>query len=586
MIPTFSTFFTAPAGARRLCAIVALAACSAWTPAVHAADDDDTEAAVADTPVAGDRLPRQELTARIVYQLLLAEIAARRGKFEVAVPAYLDLAKSTRDPRIARRATEFALYARQRDMALEAARLWAELDPQSPQAQRTLAGLAAHGSNPAEVEPQIAKLLAEQGAKTGAALLQLNRFLANMPDAATAADMVRRLTEPYVKLPEAHFARAQAAMRAGKPDVALGDLDRALERKPDWEPAVIYKAQIQQPADAEKAVATLKAYLAKHPKARDVRMQYARALVGARRMDEARREFQRVLNESPDRRDAMYAVGVLAYQVKDYTTAEPLFRKLVDAGVPEADTLRVYLGQIAEESKRTDEALGWYDSVKSGDQYVQAQTRAATLLARSDKVEAGLARLQALRGQPGTSEVQLTLTEAFILREAGRAQDAFDLLQQALLAKPDEPDMLYELGLLAERVERMDVMEQSLRKVIAIKPDFAHGYNALGYSFADRNINLPEAQSLIEKALQLAPDDPAILDSMGWVMYRNGNLAGALQHLTRAFSLTADPEIAAHLGEVLWMMGRRSDATRTWQEAAKAHPGSAPLDKVMKRFLQ
>ncbi|MBL8483114.1 MAG: tetratricopeptide repeat protein [Rhodocyclaceae bacterium] len=585
MTPQFLNSYRASARARRLCAGLALAACAVWAPTVRAADAADADDDAPDTPVAAERLPRQELTSRIVYQLLLAEIAARRGQFEVAVPAYLELAKNTRDPRIARRATEFALYARQRTAALEAARLWAELDPQSPQAQRTLTGLAAHGSDPAEVEPQIAKLLAEQGPKTGEALLQLNRFLANMSDAGVVADMVRRLTEPYVKLPEAHFARAQGALRAGKSEQALSDLDRALQLRPDWDLAVIFKAQILQTADPAKAVAALKSYLAKHPKARDVRMQYARALVGARRNDEARREFQRVLAESPDRKDAMYAVGVLAFQVKDYATAEPLFRKLVEAAVPEADNLRIYLGQIADESKRFPEALEWYDSVKSGDAYLQAQMRAAGLLARDGSVEAGLARLQALRGRPGVSEVQLTLTESAILRDANRVQDAYDLLDRTLQAKPDEPDVLYEFGLVAERADRVDAMEKALRKLIALKPDFAHGYNALGYSFADRNINLEEAQRLIQKALELAPDDPAILDSMGWVKYRTGDLPGALQHLDRAFRLTADPEIAAHLGEVLWMMGRRDDATRTWQDAAKAHPGSPPLDKVMKRFM-
>lgn len=529
-------------------------------------------------------LPNQELTGQIVYQALLAEIAGQRGNLGLSASAYLDLARSTRDPRVARRAAEIALHGRNLDMALQAANLWVEIDPDSSPARQMMAGLLVSANRLDELQPHVARLLAQEGENLGDGLLRLNRLFARHPDKKAVRVIVEQLTLPYVGMPEAHFARAQAALNAAEWQHGIAEADRALGLRPDWDIAVMLKAQLQRAESPEAAIETLRTYLDGHPQSREVRLQYARSLIGARRFPQARAEFQRLLGDFPGNLDVIYAVAVLSMQLSDWATAEENFRKLLGKDFVEIDTVRLYLGQIAEERKQFDEALRRYAEVAPGDQYLAAQLRIAQLLARQGKLEAGRRHLREVRTEGEAERLQLLLAESQLLRDAGRTEEAYALLADGLAAQPEQPELLYESALLAEKLGRHDVMETGLRKLIGIKPDHAHAYNALGYSFADRNERLDEAEALIAKALQLSPDDPFIIDSMGWVRYRKGDSAGALTHLQRAYAIRPDPEIAAHLGEVLWALGRREEADRIWQEAAKAHPGNAVLAEVIKRF--
>ncbi len=529
-------------------------------------------------------LPKQELTGQILYQALLAEIAGQRGNFGLSASAYLDLARTTRDPRIARRAAEIALHGRNLEMALQAARLWVEIDPESPQARQMLAGLLVSANRLDELQPHVAKLLAQEGEMLKDGLLRLNRLFARHPDKKAVLAIVEQLTLPYVGMAETHFARAQAALNAAEVRRGVVEADKALALRPDWDLAVMLKAQLQRMDSPETATETLRAYLAGHPKAREVRLQYARSLVGARKFPQARTEFQRLLVDFPGNADVIYAVAVLSMQLADWTAAEENFKKLLDQDFAERDTVRLYLGQIAEEGKRFEEALRWYEEVLPGEQHMAAQLRIAQLLAKQGKLEEGRRHLHEARMAGQGDAIQYLLAESQLLRDTGKTKEAFDLLDNSLKEQSEQPELLYESALLAEKLGQHDVLEANLRKLIRIKPEHAHAYNALGYSFAERNQRLAEAEQLIVKALQLSPDDPFIIDSMGWVLYRKGDSAGALTHLQRAYSVRPDPEIAAHLGEVLWALGRRDEARKTWQEAVKANPGNAVLAEVIKRF--
>ncbi|MBI4989496.1 MAG: tetratricopeptide repeat protein [Rhodocyclales bacterium] len=529
-------------------------------------------------------LPKQELTGQILYQALLAEIAGQRGNIGLSASAYLDLARSTRDPRVARRAAEIALHGRNLEMALQASRLWVELDPESSQARQMMAGLLVSANRLDELQPHVAQLLAQEGENLSDGLLRLNRLFARHPDKKAVLAIVDQLTLPYIGLAEAHFARAQAALNAAEWQRGVAEADKALALRPDWDVAVMLKAQLQRMDSPETATETLRAFLVRHPQAREVRLQYARSLVGARKFPQARAEFQRLLGDFPGNVDVIYAVAVLSMQLSDWGAAEENFKKLLGNDFAEMDTVRLYLGQIAEERKRYEEALRWYGEVAPGEQHLAAQLRIAQLLARQGKLEEGRRHLRDAREAGNDDRIQLLLAEGQLLRDAGQAKAAFELLDASLATQPEQPDLLYESALLAEKLGRRDVLENNLRKLIRIKPDHAHAYNALGYSLAERNERLAEAEQLIVKALQLSPDDPFIIDSMGWVLYRKGDNAGALSHLQRAFSIRPDPEIAAHLGEVLWAAGRRDEAKKTWQEAAKANPGNEVLAEVIKRF--
>jgi tetratricopeptide (TPR) repeat protein len=529
-----------------------------------------------------DRLPKQELTPQILYQFLLAEIAAQRGEFGLSAKAYFDLATRTRDPRIVRRAAEIAFHARQYDAALAAARLWQTLDPDSQQARQMLSTLLLASGRVEELAGSLARDLALEGPRTGEALMRLVRAFVRYPDKLAIQRLFRQLTEPYLGLAEAHLVLAQAAVGAGDREAARGEIDRALELRPSWDLAALFKAELLPKGDVQ--LGFLKTWLAANPQAHEVRLAYARGLVSEKRYEESRSEFRQLLAANPDNPDMLYAVGILSLQVKDSAEAEEQLKRFVGVGRGDLNPARFYLGQIADQAGRLDDALGWYDQVVAGEHAVPAKVRAAQVLVRQNKLDEARERLAAARlGEPG--DVRLLVAEAQLLRDAGRHAEAYAFLANALEAQPDEPDILYETALAAEKVGHMDVLERHLRRLIAIKPDSAQAYNALGYSLADRNLRLEEAAELIDKALSLTPDDPFILDSKGWLLFRQGKPADALETLQKAFAQKPDPEIAAHVGEVLWALGRPSEALSVWNQATQAHPTNEALAATIKRFV-
>lgn len=558
--------------------IVSLLLAAGLQGAVWAGPETDAE------PTSGPVYPAQALTPQILYQLMLAEVAGARGQTSLAANSYLDLARRTRDARIARRAAELAVFARQADLVTEAARLWLELDPGSERAQQLTAGAMTSAARIDELQAHLAKALAGQGERIGAALLGLNRGLERIPDKALIRRLVNQLTEPYLYHPEAHFARANAAYVAGDPAGASAAIDAALAIRPDWEQAVILQAQLRQEQSPGAGVGSLQNYLAGHPEAREPRLTLARMLVAGRQFGPAREQFEYLLKQTPDDRDVVHAVALLAMQQGDAAAAEKHFKRLLELGHPEPDSLRLHLGQIAEQARRPDEAIAWYKAIGPGSQYVAAQGRIAQALAAAGRMAEARKHLQAAAREAPAERARYAIVESQLLRDAERNQDAFDVLDEALRADPENPELLYDSALVAERIGRIEVMEGRLRKLIALKPDHAHAYNALGYSLADRKLRLDEAEALVRQGLALTPDDPFILDSLGWVLYRRGDLNGAQEQLQKAFGLRADPEIAAHLGEVLWMLGRRDEAARVWKGAAKANPDNSVLSDVIKKF--
>lgn len=576
-----------PAVIRLLSLLLALllagAALAQPRPADEDEDEEETPHAAPAPPAPLANLPDLELTEPILYELLLAEIALKRGSEGLAAQIYAELARKTRDPRIARRAIEVANFARTPQYALESARVWHEVDPQSLQALQTLAGLLIGARKVDEAEPYLAKLLSAEGVAAASAFMQLGRLLAGNPDKAGNLRVVRNLAAGHPALPQAHFAVAQAALAAEDEATALAEVRRAAELQPGWEVAAIFEAQVLQRRSPGEASASLAAFLAKYPEARETRLAYARLLVGERQFAEARAQFETLLAANPNNADVIYAVALLAAQMKDYAIAEKNLRRLLDMGFRDPNSARFTLGQVAEEQKQWQAAIDWYQSIQRGDQYIPARLRVASVMAKQGKLAEARAYLHNVTAG-GEQRVQLLIAEAQLLRDANQHREAFELLGKALEAQPDQPELLYDHALTAERLERFDILEGNLRKLIQMRPDHAHAHNALGYSFADRNMRLPEARKLIERALELSPQDYYIIDSLGWVLYRQGDLKGAEAQLRRAYDGRPDGEIGAHLGEVLWVMGRRADAELVWDEALKNHPDNETLQKTVKRL--
>ncbi len=530
-------------------------------------------------------LPRQELTGQVLFGLLLADVAAQRGKPELAVQTYQEMANTTRDPRVARYATYLAFESRQLDKARELSKLWQELEPDSVRAKQMLVTLLLGDGKLNDARPHLVSLLAKDPDNIDAAFIQAYSMLARLPDKAASYDFLHGLAQPYPRAAGARWALAQLAEAAGKHDVAVEEARLAYDLHPEWDKAVLLNAQLLQDKSPQQALGLLKKYLASYPNNREVRIFYARALMGQKQYQVARAEFQLLLDGYPDNADLAFAVALLSLEMGELDRAEKELRQALANGKKDQNAVYYYLGQLSEAKKNEEEALQNYRKVADGEYAFSAQLRAAYLLNKAGKVEEARRVLHQADAQGNQQRVQLILFEAQILRNAKQQEAAYRLLEQGLEKLPDHPELLYETAMLADQMGKHEIFEQLIRKLIQTQPDYAHGYNALGYSLLDRNERVEEGMKLVEKAYQLVPGDAAIMDSVGWGHYRLGNLPKSEEFLRRAYAVNPDPEIAAHLGEVLWVKGDKEEAARIWQQALKMYPDHAVLTAVVKKFL-
>jgi tetratricopeptide (TPR) repeat protein len=527
----------------------------------------------------------ENLLARTVFFSLLGDLALQRGDTRLAVDAWSDLAKRTRDPAALARAVEVAGFARQYERALELTGIWLEVEPDSTRARQTQSSLLVLANRLEELAPQLAILLERDKANLANNLLHLNRMLARHENKKAVQQLVEKLTAPYETLPESHFAVAQAAANAGDNMGALTAIEKALLLRPDWESAALARAQVQARQSNASAIASLEQFVERQPAAREARLTLARLLISEKRFSEARQHFDRLLKDNPDSPEIIYPIAMLALQQGDASTGRAQLERLLKTDFPDKSSVHFFLGQLDQEQKKPEAALEHYRQVTAGNQYIAARARSAQILLQQGKPEQARELLHNTRGGSTEERTQLTLAEAQLLRDADRHSDAYAVLAEALASQPDNTDILYDAALTAERSGRPDLLEKHLRHLLSLRPDHAHALNALGYSLADRNIRLDEAFELITRALTHLPDDPFITDSLGWVQYRQGRLEEALTTLERAYRSKPDPEIAAHLGEVLWSLGRREEARRLLDEAVRQHPDNETLTGVIKKLL-
>lgn len=562
------------------------------SPAPQPGTGDTTSAAPHATPgTPSESLPQVELTPQLMLQLLSAEVAAQRGDAGSASATYLSMAQHTRDPRLARRATELALVDRSLDRALPAAQLWHELSPDSPIARQTIESLWLSTGRLEAAEPLLRARLeaARAERRLPEAYAQLQRALARAADRKAALATLERLAAPDANVPAGRLALAAVAHSADDVERAAAEAEAAMKLDPKSEQAASAAARYvaQTTRGSTAAIALLEAFLAREPAAIEARFSLARLLAAAGRSDDARKQFEKALEQEPDSPAILFSLAQLAHQTRQPKLAEDYLRRYLELPAQvqrDNNPAYLFMGQLAEEAGRNDSAIEWYGRVRRGEQYLPALTRRAVLMGKARRVDEARELLRGTSVSTARERVQLTSAEAQVLREAGRDAEAFEVLAQALQRMPDSPELLYDHGMAAERLDRLDAMEASMRKLIDLRPDYAHAYNALGYTFADRNVRLEEAQALIARALELAPDDAHILDSMGWVLFRRGQFAQAVTYLEKAYALRPDAEIAAHLGEALWQSGRSEDAHRIWREAVAREPDNEVLNSTLARF--
>ncbi|HJW81840.1 MAG TPA: tetratricopeptide repeat protein [Acidiferrobacterales bacterium] len=530
-------------------------------------------------------LPSMPLAPDVLYQLLLGEIAGHRGQLDVSVSALSRAARKTRDPRLAERATLAALYARQPVDALPNALLWVELKPQSSEAHEALAAALMETGKPAEAQQHFEKLIALGGeAGLAQSYLRIAATLGRQSNRTDALEVMRALAQRHPDKAVAHYALAHLAVRVSDLDTATTAIERALAISPAWEDAALFKARVLvSQKDMPKVLQFYERYLDSYPRAGNMRLGYARHLVDLKQWDKAREQFKRVVADAPRDAEAMFTIALLALQSNELDEAERYLKRTLDVQ-PENDQARLYLGQVAEQRKQYDDAIQWYSSIESAEMHFEAQARLGVALARQGNVDQARAHLHNLVPKTEAQKVQLALAEEQMLRDAKRHSEAFDVLTRTLGELPDNVDLLYARALVAEKLNRIEVAEKDLRRILKKDPKNPNALNALGYTLADRTTRYTEALALIEQALALKPDDPFILDSLGWAHYRLGNHAEAVRHLRAAFDKRADAEIAAHLGEVLWVTGDRTGAESVWKRALQQSPDSEELLGVISKF--
>ena len=556
---------------------------------------------LAEAKAAQESAPFSLLDSALFYQLLVGEITTQEGEPAAGFELMLDAARKTSDAQLYQRATDIALQARSGDAALQAARAWKQDLPASREANRyVLQILIALNRIADTLEPLKTELRIAPDAEREAVLKAVPRAYARASDKKLAGSIVEAALSDYLKNPATASAAwtTVARMRLAASDNA-GALDAAkrgqtADARAEGPAAVALELMDPKLPEAEALVQQYLQDQQGKPKALpEIRMAYARVLLDVQRYAEAAAQLQIVTRDKPELPEGWLVLGSLQLQDNQLSQAQASLERyiaLAQLQAPQADRNRglaqayLSLSQVAEKRKDYAAAESWLKKIDNAEDLVQAQTRRASILASQGKLEEGRRLIRQLPERT-PEEAQLKLNaEVGLLREFKQYRQAHEVLAQALVKTPDDTELLYDQSMMAEKLGSLDEMERLLRQIIQLKPDYHHAYNALGYSLADRNIRLSEARDLIRKAVEYAPSDPFIKDSLGWVEFRMGNKTEALQIFEAAYKAKPDAEIAAHFGEVLWSLGQRERAMAIWKEGQLISPDNEALLETLKRL--
>ncbi|AGA34317.1 TPR repeat-containing protein [Thioalkalivibrio nitratireducens DSM 14787] len=522
--------------------------------------------------------------ADTLFSLLAAELAAQAGDYSQASRYYLDAARLSDDARVAERATRVALFARHQERALSAANRWLALEPDSLEAMQIAAVLQANAGRGREAAALLQRVRDKVGGEEGyrvvvsllvqaedreAALLALENLVAADPDEPTAwqahAELALRFDE---------FKRARTVARAG------------LERFPDAvQLRLVLARALSELEDPNAALEALAAAVDAHPDRRDVRLAYARALVEVDDFERVRPEFDRLIALAPEDSELLLTTALLALEAGRFSLAQDYLERLLDSG-QRTDDARYYLGRLHEQAGDLRAAVRAYDRITEGEHAQDADLRRARLIARLDGPDAARSLFARLQEDSDEQYAQSAyVAEANALRESGALDAAVRRLAQGLIQFPGAPDLLYMRGLVHERAGNVPAAEADFRAILEQDPDNATALNALGYTLADRTDRYDEAYDLIVRAYEQRPDDAAVIDSYGWVLYRLGRLDEALVKLRRAYRLMQDGEIASNLAVVLWELGERDESMAVIEEALERDPWHERLLRVQRELL-
>ena len=522
-----------------------------------------------------------------VYQLLIAELAVNNGQTDLAVDNYLAVAISQNDPKIAERAVRIAVYAQDMDAAQEAAERWIELEPDRSEARQIIAAIYIRQDNADLAYKYLQQVIESRQPLTDQTFVSILGLMAREKNTATLLKVSKKIADNYSGYAYAHYLHGHLASQANQPEEALNYLDNALAIKDIPDAHALRAKMLIKQGKREEAVISLQRAVLSKPKNKQLRLAYARLLVDLKEYERARTEFEKLHQLAPNDPDLLYTLGLLSLESQRFDSAEKYLSKLLKSGKRRHEAL-YYLGRISQNKGEYEKAVERYNTVKTGEYHFDAQMRSAKLLALQGKIEEALKFLKKMAeaSQSNSSLVRIYLTRGEILKDDKRFVDAIKNYDQALEIIPGNIDLLYARGLTGERIDDVELLERDMKSILKTEPDNAHALNALGFTLADRTDRIEEAYDYLKRAIQMKPEDPAFIDSYGWVNYRMGNYDEAIRLLRKALSQVEDGEIAAHLGEVLWVSGKQQEALGIWNRALKKSPQDSKIIETMKRFNQ
>ena len=528
----------------------------------------------------------------VLYNLLVGEFAGQQRQMDIAAKYYLKAAEQSDDPAVADRATRIVLFSKNSEMALQAARRWNELAPDDSNAVQAMAVAHLHLRQVDEAMPYLERILDDlsgpyprQSDRGYVVLGQLLQREANVDD---ALEVYERLFQQYPDDIRLLLWEARIAVTANKHDRALESIERVIAADKEFVDAYLVKARILATQGKERqAMEAVAEALERKPDDHSLRFQYARMLAQDQRGEEALQNLLIVNQAQPRNDEVLFTMGLLYLELKSFAEAEATFRRLLELDMRVSES-HFYLGRMYEEQGQPEKAMEEYSKVTENNEFMfNAQISMAALIAKQGDVEKAIERFRELEVELADWEERdrIYLIEGSVLREVGRLEASFDAFTRGLEVFPENKNLLYARALAAEALDRLDITESDLLRLLELEPDNPAALNALGYTLADRTDRFEEAEEYITRAHELDPEDSAIHDSLGWLYYRLGDYEKSLKWLRRAYSALPDPEVAAHLGEVLWVTGEREEAERIWRENLKAHPEHPVLLRTLKRFI-
>jgi tetratricopeptide (TPR) repeat protein len=566
--------------------LVACAATPSQKPEEPVVEQEKVEQPQADSEV-GPEVEQLPLTPELIYYLTTAEIAGQRGQMGTAVDLYYKASTLSESSSLASRSAEIALYSRDQQRIDRALKRWSEVDPEDAEVYITRAPFLMLKKDFDGVVKAVNTALKLSPDKSREFLARLSENLIELASADQALQVIERLDLYKSKDPEALFAYSRLAAVSKRYEDALPAIEQVVQQQSNREDALVLKAEILQGmGEGEQALAVLKKAANQKGASDSVRFSYAKLLGQNNRIDQARAVFKELHTEQPENEEVIFALGLLAMEERDGELAKTYFTKLIALG-DRGKQASYFMGLAEELNKDIDAALIWYASVPADSQrFNAAQTRYINLLAENGELDKARLHLKLLRKEQPERAIQYYLFEAQFLIERGKKEEAFDLYTQALKENPGNFDLLHGRAMVAEPLNRLDVLEKDLKEILAKDPNNHQALNALGYTLADRTDRYQEALELIKKAVELKPGDPFYIDSLGWVYYRLGQLDKAVDYLRQAVVIRPDVELLTHLGEVLWQQGKHDEAKQVWQQAKQKEANNKLLNDTMRRFGQ